>query len=343
MPGAWLPGASLTKLGACAAPPGPSRRPGWARTPTRACSWPGAHLLMTPPGLREGNAALRAGRGLRGGEDLARLGRGFRFLGRFSPTSPHAHSLRVVAVRPGPWGALKRSAWRFAQTASDPRGCRPASPLRPPPAPAASSAFHVPPKASSLPGPVPSGRSPVDVYPPSWPFFLTAMPPAPSTYPRTEIGQWGKVAGAAAFPESPRGREASRDFLPDRWGYILGSEGAGTSEVCRMQRYWESVVLPRGLGRPVKWLCPQEAIPSRFFPKSDLTLLGQDLWKWRWGRAGPASRSRLTVLGAGGGTQGPSQEVRRAHGRGFTAQLMAPTGSRYPAGFSWQIGLTFLL
>lgn len=100
-------------------------------------------------------------------------------------------------------------------------------------------------------------------------------------------------------------------------------------EVCRMRRYWESVVLPRGLGRPVKWLCPQEATPSRFFPKSDQTLLGQDLWEWRPGAGGPSfPEPTYCSGGGGGGTQDPSQEVRRAHGRGFTAHFMAPTGSR---------------
>lgn len=40
-------------------------------------------------------------------------------------------------------------------------------PVSPRPALKASSAFHSPLKSSSLLGPVPSGRSPVDVYPPS--------------------------------------------------------------------------------------------------------------------------------------------------------------------------------
>lgn len=307
LPGAWLPGASLTKLGACAAPPGPSRRPGWARTPTRACSWPGAHLFMTPPGLREGNAGLWAGRGLRGGEDLARLGRAFRFLGRFSPTSPPRPLSAGGCRAPRALGSLEaerlevgtdrfRLAWLSA--------C-----LSPPPSPP------------------PPQLPPLSTFPPNLPPFLVQFPPAahPSTctrrrgplsslpclqhHPpttRTEIGLWGKVVGPRPFQRLPaevRRQETS------------SLTNGGTSWGMRGQGLWkcaECAVTGRVLSCPAAWEDQSSGCALRRpHPAGFSQKVTRPCWARTSGNGGRGGRAQLPgadllFRGAvGGGNPGP--------------------------------------
>lgn len=125
-----------------------------------------AHLFLAgrPPvilrGLREGHSVFPPRRGLRSGALGWGGGRRSGSWGAF-PQFPATYT-----VCPRPCASLRRRAWRFAQTALDPGGqsaCLSPLPVSPRPALEASSAFHIPLKSSSLLGPVPSGRSPVDV------------------------------------------------------------------------------------------------------------------------------------------------------------------------------------
>lgn len=103
-PGAWLLGASLTKLGTRSAPPGLVPRSG-GRAPTPTCSSARRPLMYSS--TRNGRGR-RSSWGRAGREQWSRQGEGrgeFRFLRRVSPT-PSARPLPVVSVRPRPWGAL---------------------------------------------------------------------------------------------------------------------------------------------------------------------------------------------------------------------------------------------
>lgn len=113
-PGAWLPGASLTKLGSRPQPrvqravPTTGVRRG-ARTPKHACI-PARCLPGTPPPRMEGGgAALRAGRNGRS-RRAGRSGLWGAGSWRAFPPAAGADPLPVVSVRPGPRGALKRRA-----------------------------------------------------------------------------------------------------------------------------------------------------------------------------------------------------------------------------------------
>lgn len=116
------PGASLTKLGARAAPPGPSRRPWWARIPQSTCSWPGAHLYSAGPA--RGPLRPPAKAGLKKWRRLGALGWGWGgakvwLLGGVPPVACHVHclppalrifeakGLEICSVRFGPRVAVR--------------------------------------------------------------------------------------------------------------------------------------------------------------------------------------------------------------------------------------------
>lgn len=298
------PGASLTKPGARAAPPGPPHDPG-GRAPTRTCPGGGAHPCSSagperrprrPPARAGENWEWRLGAGARG-RGAGGLAPGVRSPG----PRPPAQSAPALP-------SLRRRAWRFLQTASDPGGGSPPalpSAVSPRPALKASSAFHSPLKSSSLLGPVPSGRSPVDVYPPSDPF-------PPATYSRAGIGRWGESgSGAATFPLTDGG--TFRDLRGTDFGYapLMG----------------KFLSAPRPGKANKSKLCPREAKPSRFSRKVTRPLRARTSGNGGRGGGGRPSYLEQTYsagMGKGRGL-GRLPRIRKGHrGEGFLPAWWRP-------------------